>query len=94
LHGANIRQGNEATRQKGRFTYVPGCPNASFPCYLFELTNAGKIFFTIFTALKKTNHLFFRLHQCFAENGKRKQVNRPGCYSASGRNGEEQIFFK
>jgi hypothetical protein len=48
------------TRQSAANSSLPLCLYAFMPLCLLELTNAGKIIFTIFTALKKTNHLFFK----------------------------------
>jgi hypothetical protein len=61
-----------------------------------QLTNAGKIFFTIFTALKKTNHLFFRLQPVLRRDRKKKETGQstPGCFPHENGDGEKQIFFK
>jgi hypothetical protein len=64
---------------------------------VFQLTNAGKIFFTIFTALKKTNHLFFKRQPVLGRISKKKAAIRDQAWMfpppAGGRKGK-QIFFK
>jgi hypothetical protein len=51
-----------------------GETGGGFPRCLFELTNAGKIFFTIFTALKKPNRLFFKKQPVLCRTCKKKDV--------------------
>jgi hypothetical protein len=69
------------------------------PCCLLELTNAGKIIFTIFTALKKNKPLVFQVITVLSGLDKKKvevkQISMDIPYAGWRRGmAEKQIFFK